>query len=303
MLKLFLMAIIVLTPMQGIGLALELTSVSPNRGIPGTLVTVTGGPFSNRSQVFLGSQQVKLVELTPRALVFEVPPLQPGTYSLSSAEGEEAAGQTYAFEVLEPTPLISSISPRNIDACSDTLSRRIIVEGNNFLPGAALLFNGSAVPLQSRNSSHLEFELPPGIRAGVYGVQVRNLGGAFSLPESLWVNDIPAIFSVERGEDYFNHYEVIIRGKNFYYNSHLTVSQPESVLSELAHRPRTLRAHEENLGWTSNLTPPQSDRLLYRDCQTLIYDRYPPSYQETDLVLQVINPDGKKTEPFAVFLP
>jgi len=31
--------------------------------------------------------------------------------------------------------------------------------------------------------------------------------------------------------------------------------------------------------------------------------RYPNNFQDKELILQVINPDGKKTEPYAVTLP
>jgi hypothetical protein len=290
-------------PVQGIGQTLELTSVSPNRGVPGTPVRVTGGPFSSGAQVFFGAQLAATVDVRAGALTVIVPPLQPGSYALSVQDGNEAAWQSYTFEVLEPSPLISSISPRNIDACSDSGERRILVEGRHFLPGSALLLDGAAVAVRDRGRSRLEFDLPRGLQAGVYGVQVRNPGGASSLPHSLWVNNIPEIFQVELGNEYVNHYEVIIRGRNFYYNSTLTVSQPGSVLPDLAHRPLTLHAHEENLGLVPNVSPPQSDRLIYRDCQTLIYYRYPPSTQENELVLQVINPDGKNSEPFSVSLP
>ena len=217
--KLFMLAFILLMPVQGIGQTLELTSVSPNRGVPGTPVRVTGGPFSSGAQVFFGAQLAATVDVRAGALTVIVPPLQPGSYALSVQDGNEAAWQSYTFEVLEPSPLISSISPRNIDACSDSGERRILVEGRHFLPGSALLLDGAAVAVRDRGRSRLEFDLPRGLQAGVYGVQVRNPGGASSLPHSLWVNNIPEIFQVELGNEYVNHYEVIIRGRNFYYNS------------------------------------------------------------------------------------
>ncbi len=39
-------------------LALEITSLAPVRGTPGTLVAISGGPFSPQTQPFLGEQYV-----------------------------------------------------------------------------------------------------------------------------------------------------------------------------------------------------------------------------------------------------
>lgn len=42
--------------------------------------------------------------------------------------------------------------------------------------------------------------------------------------------------SIERGDDFVSHYEVIVRGNNFF-NSILTVSQAGDAISNLRHRP------------------------------------------------------------------
>ena len=39
-------------------LALEITSLAPVRGTPGTLVGISGGPFSTQTQPFLGEKYV-----------------------------------------------------------------------------------------------------------------------------------------------------------------------------------------------------------------------------------------------------
>ncbi|TYO99671.1 IPT/TIG domain-containing protein [Geothermobacter ehrlichii] len=284
--------------------ALDITSVAPNQGEPGTLVTVSGGPFTEDTRVFLGDRQVPVRDLGPRILHFLLPELPPGDYALSLEDGSEKTGQSRFVEILEPTPVITEITPRNVDACGTSADQTIRVRGKHFLPGASLLFDGVVVAMDLRDSGTLEFRIPSTLKAGVYGVQVRNPGGNASLPRSLWVNDIPVLNSVERGEDYVNHYKIILRGKNFYYNSILTVSQPDSSLPNIAHRPLTLHAHRrDNPGRSGSAFQPVPGRLLYVDCQTMIYQRYPSSNQDKRLIFQITNPDGKQSEPMEVFLP
>lgn len=283
--------------------ALELTSVSPIRAEPETLVTLSGGPFTPLTRIFFGVRQLPPRETEAQRMTFLVPVLPPGSYALRVSQSGQAVAQSYRFEILEPTPRIIAISPRTTDSCFDSDGRRISVEGKGFLPETVVLLNGAAVAKRFAASDRLEFVLRPGLRAGVYGVQLKNPAGAVSLPYSLWISDTPEIYSVERGDDFVNHYEVIVRGKNFYFDSILTVSRPASELPDVKHRPLILHAHETSPGSLQYPLSPQSDRIVYRDCRTLVYQRYPVSYQDQELQLQVINPDGKKSDPFTVSLP
>jgi hypothetical protein len=152
------------------------------------------------------------------------------------------------------------------------------------------------------DATSLQFRLPE-MPAGVYGVQVRNTDGAASLPHSLWINSLPEISTVERGGDYVNNYEMIIRGKNFFYNSILMVREPENSTFGRDYRQLAFRAGQDGSTGYGNFQAMPGEQLTYRDCTTLIYQRYPLDMQDKDLILQVINPDGKKTDPFPVTLP
>jgi hypothetical protein len=48
---------------------------------------------------------------------------------------------------------------------------------------------------------------------------------------------------------------------------------------------------------------PQKDRLVFLDCQTLIYYRYPAVNQKKSLGFMVLNPDGNKTDLYYADLP
>ncbi|BCR05471.1 hypothetical protein DESUT3_25400 [Desulfuromonas versatilis] len=279
-----------------------LTSVRPTTVSAAGAVTITGGPFTTGTRVVLGDREIVPGQGGPGQLVFSVPPMEPGEYALFLRDGEEFSQQSFTLRVVEPTPRILSLSPSNIDACSSEAERRVSVELDDFLPGATLLLNGSALPYSTAGGGTIAFTAPP-LEAGIYGVQVVNPGGAQSLPHSLWFNDIPEIQSVDQGTEYVNYYELVIRGKNFFYNSTLVVNEYQAGFSDLPPRQRTIIAQGRSSGQETGYARAQADNVFYVDCNTLIYYRYPYSTQPKPLVLQVINPDGKKSSPYQASLP
>lgn len=282
--------------------ALEITSLAPIRGTPGTLVGISGGPFSSQTQTFLGEQYISPLQTSENYIEFTVPYLPPGNYSLTVQDNTMATGQSYLFEVMAPTPQITNLSPSILDVCTMTPENQLQVNGRNFLPGAVLLVNDRVVPSRVSSSTSLEAQLPGFQTPGVYGVSVRNPDGATSLPHSLGVNSIPEINSVERGADFVNYYEVIIHGKNFLYNSTLVVKEPEASTIGQTYLQLFFVPQKRSQGGM-DINAPQRNRLIYVDCQTLIYLRYPSSFQNKDLGLQVFNPDGQKTNQHFVVLP
>lgn len=282
--------------------ALEITAVAPTRATPETTVTLSGGIFSSQSRVYLGEQFVQPAQVLPRQLVFIVPPLPPGNYSLTVQDDDASAVQPFPFEVLTPPPQIIAVEPRNLDVCADLAGRTIRVVGRDFQPQTQLLLNGMAVGRRFLDATALEFDLPE-LPAGVYGVETRNPDGTASLPHSLWVNSVPEITGVERGDDFVNHYEVIIHGRNFFFNSILVVRETDNAAGGTGTRQMTYYAHRGQAAHPLGAIPAQGERLLYNDCHTLVYLRYPSNFQEKELQLQVINPDGKKTDPYVVTLP
>ncbi|MHB8707583.1 MAG: IPT/TIG domain-containing protein [Desulfuromonadales bacterium] len=284
------------------GMALEITSVAPNRGAPGSRVVLSGGPFSLQSRIYLGEQFVSATQVLPNQMVFTVPSLPAGSYSLTVQSDDDVAIQAFTFEILAAQPQIVAVTPDNLDFCADEAERLVQIEGRNFLPGALILLNGNAINGRVVDNGHLEFRLPE-LPAGVYGVEVRNPDGTSSLPHSLWINSVPEIAGVERGDDFVNHYDIIVHGKNFFFNSFLVVKEPENTTVGESFRQLTFHAGHGDLAGRRSIQTLPGEKLLYNDCRTLIYQRYPSSPQDKELTLQVINPDGKKTEPYMVTLP
>lgn len=300
--RLTLFSLAALLAQVATGLALEITSVAPNRGAPASRVILSGGPFSPQSRIYLGEQFVAAAQVLPNQMVFTVPPLPPGSYSLTVQSDEDVAIQAFTFEVLAAQPQIVAVTPNNLDFCADEAERRVQIEGRSFLPGALVLLNGNAISGRVVDDSRLEFSLPE-LPAGVYGVEVRNPDGTSSLPHSLWINSVPEIAGVERGNDFVNHYEIIVHGKNFFFNSILVVREPESTTVGKSFRQLTFHAGQGESGGRRSIQSLPGEKLLYQDCRTLVYQRHPSTPQDKELTLQVINPDGKKTEPYTATLP
>ncbi len=272
--------------------ALELTSVTPRNAEPGSPVVLRGGPFSAQTFIALGTRQITPSEVSKARMVFIVPDLAPGSYDLHIRDAQRSTPHKFEIEILEPTPQIISISPRKMDSCFDTAEQRITINASGVSAQTAVLLNGLSVAREYEAPDRISFYLQPGMKAGAFGVQLRNPTGTTSVPASIFISDQPEIFSIEPGDDFVTHYEVIVRGKNFYFNSILTVSQLDHT--SMAHRPLILHAHERTPRFNQQPQFSQTDRIVYRDCQTLVYYRYPVDQQDKDLQLQLINPDGKK---------
>lgn len=283
--------------------ALEINSITPSRGEPDTSITVTGQDFSSETGILLGEQATSSRLITANRLEFRVPQLPPGNYALQAIQNGVVVTEGFSFEILTPTPHISDLIPNNLDICTSVPERTLLVSGRNFMSGALVLLNENALSTEVISSTRLEVGLRDFQQAGVYGVAVRNPDGTTSLPHSLWVNSIPEITSVEPGDEFVNYYEVIIRGKNFRFNSTLLVKEPEGSVIGQSEQQLSFNSGrpDSSSGLVANAV--QKDHLTYVNCETLIYHRMVRTNQPRDLRLQIFNPDGQATGLYEVTLP
>jgi hypothetical protein len=292
LLLLFLCSCLLPTP----GFALEITAVAPGTVSPDSIVTVSGGPFQPNVRVILGGQSIVPKVVGDRQLVFSVPPLEEGEYSLFVQQGEESSGKAFTLRIVFPPPRITSINPTNIDECSSEAQRQVVVVGENFQPGANLLLDNGAIPHSQSGGQTITFTAPA-LPAGIYGVQVVNSDGRRSLPHSLWFNNVPEITSVTQGQDFTTYYQLIISGKNFQFNSTLVVNEYPIDTPDVPPQQRSIPVRRQGMSIGVG------DNVFFTGCDTLVYNRYPTSSQIKQLTLQVINPDGRATSAYTLSAP
>ncbi len=271
----------VLLPGAALALAPNLAGIYPAIANPGSTVTIIGGPFEKQVQIVFGDRTLRPVRIEEKQLTFMVPQLPEGDYLLFLQAGEQNSERSFFFRVAHPAPSITNLAPSKIEACSTGELRQVVLQGRDLHPGVQVLLDGVAVSA-SHSGNTLSFTLPE-LQPGMHQVQLINPDDKRSLPVSLLVDNLPEIHGVSQGEEYVNFYELLISGKNFSYNSTLVVNG----------RPITSF-------YPGSL---QVDSIVYRDCNTLIYKRYPPSSQPTQITLQVINPDGKQSTVYYLSAP
>ena len=282
--------------------ALEVSSVSPGLVSPGGSVAITGGPFTPQTRVLLGNREIEPSAVSEGRLVFAVPQVEDGEYALQVRDDGEISARSFILRVAAPDPRIDALSPSNIDICSLEGEREVLVQGRHFQPGATLLLDGKTIA-SSRVSSEILSFAPPPLAAGVYGIQAINPNGGRSVPRSLYVNDIPEIHNVYTGEEFVNYYQLVIEGKNFFFNSTLLVNEYLVGFFDLPPEQRVI-PHQSSTSDPDKLASPrQSGNVRFVDCGTLIYNRYPYSTQPKNISLKIINPDGKTSSTWDISVP
>ena len=277
---------------------LQLHSVKPATTNSAATVQIYGNGFSTATKVLLGGAEFTPVLIDATQLQLRVPQLDEGEYALQLIDQDRMAVQNLSLRIELPPPQIDSVSPANIDECSTPDERHVTVRGRYFQPDSTLLVNDAERKATVVNDQQINF-VAPALDAGSYGVMIGSAAGKFSLPQSLYINNVPKIFNLSVGEDYVNSYQLIITGKNFYPDSRLVISDNSTPVNDLPSPERVVASRAKQ-------TFPRSvpgDYLNYVDCTTLIYVRYPYSRQERELSLQIVNPDGKSSSPAAISTP
>ena len=194
--------------------ALQITSVSPSQASPGTLLTITGGPYTQDVRVLVGEETLQPETVSSRSLSVRVPDLPPGHYLLRLIEEDRISPESFSLQILEPTPQITELSPSSIEACNVGGAPEITVRGRGFIQGATLLLDGAGVPSEFHGSESITFAVPS-LPAGQHQVLIVNPAGSRSLARGLQVDGTPVIDSIQQGTDNVTSYEVVIQGRNF----------------------------------------------------------------------------------------
>lgn len=266
--------------------ATEITAVSPSTASPGASVTLAGGPFVNGDIILIGDRRVTASTLAPTRLTFTLPALPSGEYLLAVERTGARSTHTFLLRVVQPPPRIALLSPATLDSCTLASERQVTVSGSHFRPGAQLLLDNTALPIDKLADSEVIFTLPK-VTPGLHQVQVVNPDNQRSLPHGLFLSSTPEISAVQSGADNVVDYELILQGKNFLFNSFLTVNGVAVGKAQ------------------GNISPDGSVRetMRYVDCTTLIYTRRPFLREPRELSLQIVNPGGEQSNVYHLTTP
>lgn len=258
-------------------MALQVSSLQPATAVPGETVTLGGADWPEGLQLLVGETPVTTQTVSPTTLQFQVPALPPGEYAISVIPTEGSIRQPTGFilQLQAPAPIIEQVSPDQVPWCRvEGGLLTIDIHGRNFTPSAQVLLDGSAVPLKKRSQGNITLGLPQ-VAAGLHQLQVINLDGRKSLPAALTVDDQPQIDQLLISDtNEVVYYQIKVVGTNFKPQSKLLVNGTPVI-----NRPGVLAEGD--------------DRVIYQNCSTLHYLRYPLSGQTQELQFQIQNPDGQ----------
>jgi hypothetical protein len=245
-------------------------------------VTLFGSGFSEATHVLLGALQAQTTVQGPNQLSFEIPDLAPGLYGLFVRREDGVVSKGYRFSVTPRTPVVTSLSPDKISACTPNEEREVQISGENFLKGSQVLLDGAVIRSRFESTGSISVHIPQ-IVGGLHAVQVQNPGGTLSSSLALIIDSKPEITSVTQGEDYVNYYDLIIEGRNLQSNSTVVVEGKSMI--------------------PASANPADRENVIYVDCNRIIYQRYPYDSSVKSFTLQVLNPNGESSSVVQVSAP
>ncbi|MGA7826866.1 MAG: IPT/TIG domain-containing protein, partial [Geobacteraceae bacterium] len=273
---------------QGLGnreerpVPVTILSIIPSQAEPGMTVTLFGSGYSDGTRVLLGPREAQTIVVGPKELQFEIPDLAPGLYGLFVRREDGTVSKGYRFSVTPRTPVVTSLTPDKIFACTPDNERVVQISGGNFLQSSQVLFDGAVIKSRFGSSDSLSI-LIPRIASGLHTVQVKNPGGTLSSSLALFIDSKPEITGVTQGENYVNYYDLIIEGRNLLSNSTVVVGGKSMTPAEV--------------------NPVEREKVIYVNCNRIIYQRYPYDSAEKSFTVQVINPNGESSSVVQVSAP
>lgn len=259
-------------------------SIVPAQTEPGGKVMVYGTGFGETPKVFLGSVEASSRTIDGKQIEFTVPgQMSPGLYALYLKRLDGPVSRPYNFTVLPLRPVLSGLSPDQISACAQGRDRDVTLQGQNFTENSLVLFDGAALKSRFISSETIIFSVPR-VAGGLHRVQVSNQPDNSTLPMALTVDTRPEISSVTMGSEHVNYYELIIDGRNFQTNASILVDG-------------------QRIGGSDVQGFAEREKLLYQDCNRLIYQRHPYSPVNKDFHIQVVNPGGEASQMVNVTAP
>lgn len=257
-------------------------SIIPSQAEPGMTVTLYGSGFTDATRVFLGNSEAPSQIVGPRQLSFHIPDVAPGMYGLYVKREDGAISKVYRFSVTPRTPVIHAVSPEKIYACDRDGTDEVHISGSNFQDGSQVLFNGAVIKSRYLSPESIVVRIPR-LAGGLHTIQVRNPGGTVSSNVAFFIDSKPEITSITQGDDYVNHYDLIIEGRNFGSNSTVVVDGKSMTPS--------------SVNWADR------EKVVFVNCNRIVYKRFPYDFDVKRFTVQVINPNGESSAAVEVSAP
>lgn len=257
-------------------------SIIPSQAEPGSSVTLYGSGFTDKLRAFLGNTEVTTKVIGPKQLVFQIPALSPGLYALYIRRNDGMTSKVYNFSVIPLKPVVDGVSPDRVLACATGQDREVEIIGSNFQERSRVLFDGAIIKSRNMSQDAISIEVPR-VAGGLHNIQVKNPGDALSSVLALFIDSQPEIISVSQGDESVNYYNLIIEGKNFQTTSVLLVDG------------KRLSASSPNMN--------ERERVLFQDCNRLVYERHPYDTTPKSFTVQVLNVDGQESSVVQVTAP
>lgn len=152
----------------------EAVSPASSSTLGGTTVTISGQQFLAGASVLFGSQPAAVTAVTATTLTVIAPPQAAGLVGVSVINpGGSLGTKPNAFTYIASAPALSGVSP----ASGPTVGgNTVVVSGEGFGPGTAVVFGGVAAPVVTVSPTALSVLAPAGL-AGVAAVIVQNSDG------------------------------------------------------------------------------------------------------------------------------
>lgn len=185
---------------HAIGNNITISSITPDKGFPGTEVTITGTGFSSlagTSEVYFNGLSSTISNLSETSLKATVPVgATPGKVTVKI--GNQSVQSAVSFEVLQPAQVISSFSPGYGEVGST-----VTIAGTGFSTSANLdevYFNGVRATVTTATETSLTVTVPSGATSGkltvtIAGYSVQSAGSY----ELLQPNQTITSFAPARG--------------------------------------------------------------------------------------------------------
>ncbi len=278
--------------------AITILSIIPAQGEPETSVTLAGSGFTEKTTAYLGNSPVPTEVIGPKQLTFDIPRLPPGLYALFLKNEDGTTSRAYNFSLFPPKPVVYSLSPDTMYACTPDKDRDVVISGKNFQEKSQVLFDGAAIRGNFLSPESFSFKVPR-VVAGLHQIQVKNSEDAQSGAQGLFIDARPEIDSVITSEENVNSYNLVIGGRNFQQDSTLVVTE-EKDLDQSGIQPPSFDVKRLRSG-TASAT--ERERTIFVNCGKLIYQRFPYSTTLKNFKVQVINPGGEESSEVQVSAP